>query len=168
MRNGRATYSRQTLTVILTINKQAFPQCNKTIPNNKYISCCNHVLHSTSLLVSLMITWHSRVPLYPTPQSLCLACLPIVLCGLEQAPQFWLQQPHWVTKSPHRVSIFNLLSVCCHSLRCAPSSRVGFAGCGTTRFGSRQNLLSWREISIAPRHSTAVRPPSITAPFSLH
>lgn len=147
----------------LTINKQALPQCNKTPPNNNCISFCNRVLHISSLLAPLMITWHSCVPLYPTPQSLCLACLPIVLCGLERAPQFWLQQPHWVTKSTRRVSIFNLLSICCHSLRSAPSSRVGSAGCGTTRFGSRRNLPSWREISIAPRHSTAVRPPSITA-----
>lgn len=139
------------------------PQCNKTLPKNNCISRCNHVLHILSLLVPLMIRWHSCVPLYSTPQSLCLPCLPIVLCGLERVPQFWLQQPHWVTKSTHRVSIFNLLSVCCHSLRSASSSRVESAGCGTTRFGSRRNLLSWREISTAPRHSTAVSPPSVTA-----
>lgn len=145
--------------------KQAFPQYNKTLPNNNFISHCNHVL---SLLAPLMITWHSFVPIYPTPLSLYLACLPIVLCGLEQAQQFWLQQPHWVTKSTRRVSIFNLLSVCCRSLRSAPPSRVGSAGCGTTRFGSRQNLLSWREISTAPRHWTAVRPSSVTALLPFH
>lgn len=48
---------------------------------------------------------------------------------------------------------------------CAPSSRVGSAGCGTTRFGSRQNLPSWQEISTTLRPSTVVRPPSVPAPL---
>lgn len=102
-------------------------------------------------------------PLRPTPKSLCVVCSTIVLCGLEPSLQFWLQQPRWVTKSTRGVSIFNLLSVCCHSLRSAPSSRVGFAGCGTTQFGSRRNLPLWREISTAPQRWTEVRPPSVAA-----
>lgn len=131
-----------------------------TLPNNNYIGYNSRVLQIPDLLAPITVTWQSCVSLYSSPRSLCLPCLSIVLRRLERAPQFWLQLPHWVTKSTRRVSIFNSLCVYCHSLHPVSHSRVGSAGCGTTRFGSRRNLLSWREISTAPLHSTVVRPPS--------
>lgn len=96
-RTAYAQYGRETFRA-LAVNKTSFPtsQCNKALPNNNCISRRNHVVHISGLLAPLMITWHSRVP---RRLILCVACLSIVLCGLERAPQFWLQKPHWVTKS---------------------------------------------------------------------
>ena len=91
------------------MNKQIFPQFNETLANYNCIS--DRVLHVSGWL-SPLVTWHRCVPPVPgTSLSFYLTCLSIVLCGLERAPPFWLQQPHWVTKSTRRVSIFNLLSV---------------------------------------------------------
>lgn len=70
----------------------------------------NNVLNISNYSHPWLITWHSSAHSRPTPQSLHLTCLPIVLCGLERAPQFWLQQPYWDTKSTRCVSIFNLAS----------------------------------------------------------
>lgn len=59
-----------------TVNNKAFLQNNKTLPSNNFISHCNHVIHTPSLLAPLVITWHSCVP---QRLALCLACLFIVL-----------------------------------------------------------------------------------------
>lgn len=131
---------------------------NNHVPNKNCVcylqSCCKYL----EVISASNKTWQSCVI---QPCSGVLA-----YCSSEWATPFWSQKSHWVTESTHcDVSIFNLLSSYCSWGFCAPSSRVGSAGCGTTRFGSRQNLPSWREISTTPRPSTVVRPPSVSAPL---